>query len=89
MNVQFWLADEDNSHLGTWWEDEHPQVPRIGDKVWLETDKLPLQLFNVVNVEWSFKDRRMGIGMDRSIKAEVHVRPLEPLRLRNDGDKGK
>lgn len=77
MNVQFWLADEDNTHLGTWWHDEHAQVPRVGDDVWLETEELNLQRFKVVGVQWSFRARCHGsLGTaDRSCKAEVHVRP--------------
>lgn len=61
--------------LGSWYpEDDQVQVPRKGDIVWIQTDKLPHGRWRVANVQWSFRDYRHGIGHTRMIAVEVHVR---------------
>lgn len=80
MRVHFYSAVEadDGKHLGDWSTDPEngvfPQVPRIGDTVWLETDEAELTKFVVKDVHWEFKNRRvLGTRVPPRVGAEVYV----------------
>lgn len=86
FSIGFWVNSNDVSH---WWPvDDHSQVPRKGDTVWLETDSVNLQKFSVEDVQWSFKDKALGISRHRQCGVEVWVKPIENQSpsLTNDGE---
>lgn len=71
-----------DEHLGAWYpESDQIQVPRKGDVLYIETDKIRFERFKVMEVQWCFRDTAIGISRSRYISVEVHVRQVwEPLR---------
>lgn len=68
------LYGHDGEHLGSWYPDDEIQVPRKGDIVWIETDQTPFDRWRVVNVQWSFRNKTIGISKARYISVEVHIK---------------
>lgn len=84
MRVYFYSADDkdDGEHLGAWYTDiergNFPQVPRVGDIVWLETREIRLKKFLVKEVHWSFKNAPiLSETPIPSVGAEVYVDALD------------
>lgn len=82
LTVTLWHANDVHEEcFGSWHHDEHVQVPRKGDILWLETDTLRHDRWKVVNVQWSFSDRTFGTSRLRTMRAEVWLKryPTKPL----------
>lgn len=76
LTVTLWMSGGDNECLGSWYpEDDQVQVPRKGDILWLDTDEHPHNRWKVVNVQWAFRNRKIGIGSTRTLSVEVHIKP--------------
>lgn len=80
LSVSIW-NEGDGEHLGSWYSDEQVQVPRKGDILWLQTDKVRHSRWKVINVQWSFRDSALGISRERSMQAEVWIKPAPQWRL--------
>jgi hypothetical protein len=81
MRIYFYSGEEkdDGTHLGTWYTEpdygNYPQVPRIGDTVWLETKEIKLGKFVVTDVHWSFKNQAVFSEQPiPNVSAEVYVK---------------
>lgn len=67
---------------GSWFpEEDQVQVPRKGDILWLATDEIKHSRWRVENVQWVFRNEKIGIGRTRMISAEVHAKPYPAAPL--------
>ena len=73
FSVIFWDASKENEDLVSWYGEEGAQVPRIGDSVWIQTDKTPHSKWRVKDVQWSIRSYQLGISRSRIMNAEVWV----------------
>ena len=79
LSVSLWKHGSDNEHLGTWYSEEGVQVPRKGDILWLETDENRHDRWKVVNVQWSFRNSKLGNSQFRMLGAEIWIKPAPAL----------
>lgn len=81
LTVMLWNANDGDECLGSWYSEEHVQVPRRDDILWLETDEHRHGRWRVVNVQWSFSNRSLGITRLREMRAEVWITPYSTKPL--------
>lgn len=81
MTVTLYHHDT-GEHLGSWYpEEDQVEVPRKGDIVWIDTDANGHDRWRVVNVQWAFRNKQLGVTRTRSVSAEIHVKPYTTAPL--------